>query len=112
MNVSATSRHLRMNVVGLRTYGTRANRGGQLDRRPRIIDAESRAPEHMFVNPGVEIGEALAEFDLLAVDRDRTEGSLHSRLRHKRQVAVISRQEPLHVGVLEREVAGGAVHFA
>src|SRR3954471_5758011 len=54
-----------------------SNLRGQLHRRPRIGDAEAAAGEHLLVHTRVQIPEAVAELDLLAVDRDRSKRGLH-----------------------------------
>ena len=76
--------------------------------RTAVVDAEAAAGEHFLVDAGVQVGEPVAELDLVAVDRDRSERRLHARLRRKRQVGDVRRQEPAHPRALELEEAADA----
>ena len=110
--VSHAFDRLRMGAGACRTQGRAANVGGQLHRRPGVVDAESAAGEHLLVDARVQIGKAVAELDLFAVHLDRSKRRLRPRLRRERKIGRFGREEPAHVGPLELERAGRARRFA
>ena len=59
----------------------------------------------------MKIFKAFAEFNFVAVNRDRAERGLDARLRLERQVARIRRQEPLNVCVFQRQISSGLVQL-
>ena len=88
-----------------------AERRHDVDRGPHLVEAKAAAGDDFLIAARVQIGEAFGKFDLLAVDRDRTEGGLLA-LHLGGQIVAIDRQKPAHVGALAFEKAGGALGFA
>src|SRR5438045_7090989 len=109
-------REERMEPRALRLCGRRSDLVRELARRTALVDAEAAAGEYLFVDARVEIGEALAELDLLTVDGDRAERRPHAGLRRERQIRRVSREKPAHARPLELDVSrhasqGAQVHL-
>ena len=97
-------------IIALQADGSRvADLADDLDARTRFADAEAFAGENLLVAEGVQLGEALAELELAAVDVERAVGALLAFDRIGRQAVGIDAEEVAHAGLLEAEVARHAV---
>src|SRR5690606_4664358 len=73
---SSTRRHDRVALARVRLDGIAAERRDDIDGGPDLLDAEAVAGEDRLVAAGVQVREAVGEFDLLAVERERAVGGL------------------------------------
>ena len=97
-------------VIALEPYGLGITYlADRLDARSRLADAESLSGENLLVAEGVELGKALAEFELLAVDAERTVGALLALNGVGREAVGVDAEEVTHAGLLEAQVARHAV---
>ena len=80
-----------------------------LDARTCLADTEAFAGKDLLVAEGVQLGEALAELELAAVDVEGAVGALLAFDRIGREAVGIDAEEVAHAGLLEPEVARDAV---
>src|SRR4051812_48837213 len=76
-----------------------------LDCRAAVGEAEAPARPDLLVAARVQLGEAVGELELAAVDGHGSEGSLATLANGRRDVVELDGQEPAHAGVLVFEVS-------
>ena len=80
-----------------------------VDTTTRLFDAETTTRQNLLVALGVQLGEALAELKLLAIDGDGAESALLAFHGIRRQGVGIDAEEVTHTGTLQLQIAGHAV---
>ena len=97
-------------VVAHQAYGGGvADVADHLDAVARLADAETASGKDFLIAAGVEFGEALAEFELVAVDAEGAVGPLLALHGVGREAGRVDAQEVAHAGLAQLEVAGHAV---